>query len=430
MGKTFAEKILSRCVGHDVSVGDIVFVKPDFCISHENASAVCTAFKKIGVDKVFDPDKIVLTFDHTVPASTVAYANAHRVVREFAAEQGIKRFYDMHKYGGVCHQIMCQEGYSAPGLVVVGSDSHTCTSGAMGAFAVGVGRTEMAGVWATGELWLKVPDSIKIEVTGDFKPGVEAKDLILKIIGDMRADGADYCSVEFSGDGIEKMSIADRMTICNMCVEMGAKNAVCKPDEKVIAALEGKAKSDKWEMVWADDDARYLASYRYSLEDIVPAVAKPHTVDNYATVSEIAGTKVDQALIGTCTNGRLEDLRAAAKVLKGKRVKVRTMITPASVEVYHHALKEGVLETLLLSGCTITPPGCGACIGLSSGVLGDHETCISTANRNFKGRMGSKEGFIYLASPTTAAWSALHGEIRDPREYFENTSGEAGGGQV
>ena len=354
---------------------------------------------------MFDPDKIVLTFDHTVPASTIAYANAHRVVRKFAKEQGIENFYDMNKYGGVCHQIMCQEGFSAPGLVIIGSDSHTCTSGAMGAFAVGVGRTEMAGVWATGELWLKVPDAISIEVTGDFQPGVGAKDLILRIIGDMRADGADYCSVEFYGDGIENMSIADRMTICNMCVEMGAKNAVCKPDDKVRAALEGKAKSDKWEMVWADDDAEYLASYRYSLEDIAPAVAKPHTVDNYATISEATGIKIDQALIGTCTNGRLEDLRAAAEVLKGRRVKVRTMITPASVEVYRQALKEGILETLLLSGCTITPPGCGACIGLSSGVLGDHDTCISTANRNFKGRMGSKEGFIYLASPMTAAWS-------------------------
>ncbi len=430
MGKTFAEKILSRCAGYDVTVGDIVFAKPDFCISHENASAICATFKKIGVDNVFDPDKIVLTFDHTVPASTIAYANAHRVVRKFAKEQGIENFYDMNKYGGVCHQIMCQEGFSAPGLVIIGSDSHTCTSGAMGAFAVGVGRTEMAGVWATGELWLKVPDSISIEVTGDFQPGVGAKDLILRIIGDMRADGADYCSVEFYGDGIENMSIADRMTICNMCVEMGAKNAVCKPDDKVRAALEGKAKSDKWEMVWADDDAEYLASYRYSLEDIAPAVAKPHTVDNYATISEATGIKIDQALIGTCTNGRLEDLRAAAEVLKGRRVKVRTMITPASVEVYRQALKEGILETLLLSGCTITPPGCGACIGLSSGVLGDHETCISTANRNFKGRMGSKEGFIYLASPMTAAWSALHGEIRDPREHFESASDKAGGGQA
>ena len=430
MGKTFVEKILSRCAGQDVTAGEIVFAKPDFCVSHENASSVCTTFKKIGLEKVFDPSKIVLTFDHTVPASTVAYANAHSVVRKFAAEQGITNFYDMNKYGGICHQMMCQEGYSAPGLVIVGSDSHTCTSGAMGAFAVGVGRTEMAGVWATGELWLKVPDSIRIEVTGSLPPGVGAKDLILKIIGDLKADGADYCSVEFSGDGIEGMPIADRMTICNMCVEMGAKNAVCKPDDKVRAVLEEKAKSDKWHMVWADDDATYRATYSYTLEDLVPAVAKPHTVDNYAPVSEVVGTRIDQALIGTCTNGRLEDLRAAAAVLKGKRVKVRTMITPASVEVYRQALKEGILETLLLAGCTITPPGCGACVGISSGVLGDDETCISTANRNFKGRMGSKEGFIYLASPVTAAWSALHGEIRDPRDSFVAVPGEVGGGQA
>lgn len=429
MGKTFVEKVLGRCTGRDVSVGDIVFAKPDFCISHENASAVCTTFKKIDVDKVFDPNRIIITLDHTAPASTVNYANTHKVIREFVLEQGITNFFDMHRYVGVCHQIMCQEGFSAPGLIIIGSDSHTCTSGAMGAFAIGIGRGEMAGVWATGELWVRVPDTIKIEITGKFSPGVGAKDLILKIIGDLKTDGANYCSVEFFGDGIESMSISDRMTICNMCVEMGAKNAVCKPDQKVRDALVGKVKSNNWDMIWSDVDAKYLASYRYSLDDIVPAVAKPHTVDNYAPASEAVGIRIDQALIGTCTNGRLEDFRIAAEVLKDKRVKVRTMITPASVEIYHQALKEGILETLLLSGCTITPPGCGACIGLSSGVLGDGETCISTANRNFKGRMGSKEGFVYLASPMTVAWSALHGEIRDPREYCGFVSGFTGGDQ-
>jgi len=418
MGKTFVEKMISRNMGTDVSVGDIVFIKPDFCISHENASSVCRTFKAIGVERVFDPDKIVITFDHTVPACSVEYANAHVITREFVAEQGISHFYDINGHGGVCHQIMCQEGYSAPGRVIIGSDSHTCTSGAMGALAIGVGRSEMAGVWATGDLWVRVPESIRINVTGRLRPGVGAKDFILKVIGDFRADGADYCSVEFCGDGIAAMSVSQRMTICNMCVEMGAKNAVCKPDEKVAEQLRAKMHGGAYEMVWADDAAEYKLVRDYDLDELVPGVAKPHTVDNWAPITEVAGTRVDQVLIGTCTNGRLEDLQAAAEILRGRQVKVRTIITPASVEILRAAIADGTLSALVDAGCTITSPGCGACIGLSYGVLGDGEVCVSTANRNFKGREGSKESQIYLASPMTAAWSALQGVISDPREAY------------
>lgn len=416
MGKTFAEKILSIASGQDVKAGDIVVVEPDFCMSHENSSAVSRTFQTIGLKKVWNPDKIVIIFDHTVPASTEAYAESQKITREFVEQQGISHFYDLNSCGGVCHQIMCQEGYSVPGAVIVGTDSHTCTEGALGAFATGIGRSEMAAVWATGKIWLSVPESIKIHVSGKFPRGVYAKDLILKIIGDIGADGADYKSVEFCGPAIHEMSIAERMTLCNMGIEMGAKNAVCQPDDKVDAHLAGKAKLTDREPVWADEDAVYYKELYYYLEELVPCVAKPHTVDNYAPVKEVAGTKIHQAVIGTCTNARLEDLRVAAQIFKGHRVAVRTIIIPASVEVYRKALAEGLIDTFLEAGCIVSHPGCGPCAGVAGGILAANETVISTANRNFMGRNGSRESLIYLASPATAAYSALRGVISDPSE--------------
>ena len=416
MGKTFAEKALGRAAGKDVCTGDVVIVAPDFCMSHENSSAVSRTFESIGIENVWDKDKIVIIFDHTVPASTEDYANAQALSRAFIKKQGIPHFYDLNSYGGVCHQIMCQEGFALPGLIIVGTDSHTCTHGAMGAFATGIGRSEMAAVWALGEIWLRVPETIKITVTGQFNPGVSGKDLILRIIGDVKADGADYMSVEFHGEGIDNMPISERMTLCNMGIEMGAKNAVCRPDEKIMKYINGKAKSKNWESLWADPDAVYVKELRYDLKDLVPALAKPHAVDAYATVEQFIGTKIDQAFIGTCTNGRLEDLHIAAKILEGKTVKVRTIVTPASCQVFEEAMDQGIIKTLLRAGCTICHPGCGPCIGVSGGVLGDEEVCISTANRNFKGRMGSRSSQIYLASPATAAYSALHGCISDPRK--------------
>jgi 3-isopropylmalate dehydratase large subunit len=420
MGKTFVEKALGRAAGNNVSAGDVVVVQPDFCMCHENAASVYKTFQTIGLKRVWNSSRIVIVLDHTVPASTEAYANAHRIIREFVAEQEIQHFYDMNLHGGICHQIMCQEGYAAPGLIIIGTDSHTCTSGAMGAFATGIGRTEMAAIWATGQIWLKVPVTMKITLAGGFRPGVSAKDLIIRIIGDVKSDGADYMSIEFHGDCIENMSVSERMTLCNMAVEMGAKNSVCKPDKKVSIMLGEQLKSANSKEIWADKDARYATDLFYKADEIEPAVSVPHRVDNYAKASQVTGVKIDQAFIGTCTNARIEDLRLAAIILNGRKVAVRTIVNPVSYKVYRQALVEGILQTLIDAGCIINSPGCGPCIGVSGGVLGDDEVCISTGNRNFLGRMGSRKSKIYLGSPMTVAYSALFGEIRDPREAFED----------
>lgn len=418
MGKTFAEKVLGRAAGREVSAGDIVIVQPDFCLSHENGAAVIKTFEKFGCPSVFDKERIVLVLDHTVPAATAGNANSQKIVREFAKAQGISHFYDLNSGGGVCHQMMVQEGYAIPGGIVLGTDSHTCTSGAAGAFATGIGRSEMASVWAVGDIWLRVPQSVKITLTGSFHAGVTAKDLILKIIGDLRADGADYCSVEFHGEGAERMSLSERMTVCNMGVEMGAKNAVFRPHEQVLSLMGEKAKRSGWEIIWADEDAQYKREAAYCLDDIVPGAACPHTVDHYREVQALAGKKIDQVFIGSCTNGRLEDLRQAAEIMRGRRVAVRTVVVPASCAIYSQALEEGVITDLMDAGCVISHPGCGPCAGVMGGILGDGEVCLATSNRNFKGRMGNKQSYIYLASPLTAAASALSGEICDPRSCF------------
>lgn len=418
MGKTFAEKVLGKAAGMEVSAGQIVTVEPHFCMSHDNAAPISKIFGEIGLKKVWDKTRLVFILDHAIPAPTDKHAQNHKVIREFVAEQGISNFYDVTSEGGVCHQVMCEKGFALPGLVMVGSDSHTCTYGAFGAFSTGIGRTEMAATWATGQIWFKVPDSMKIIVKGEFRDGVSAKDLILRIMGDIKSDGADYMSVEFHGPAIENMSLASRMTLCNLGIEMGAKNAVCPPDKKVLEFIGDKARSSQWEAIWADDDAYYEKVLEYDLSDIEPGVAKPHTVDNYAIVAEVKGTRIDQAFIGTCTNGRIEDLEEAAAILKGKKVAVRTIVIPASWEVYREAMKLGVMDILLDAGCVMGNPGCGPCMGNHEGILAPGETCISTANRNFKGRMGNKESFIYLASPATVAASALKGEISDPREVL------------
>ncbi len=418
MGKTFAEKALGKAAGEEVKTGQVVTVEPHFCMSHDNAAPISKIFGKIGVTKVWKPDHLVFILDHAVPAPTDKHAENHKIIRAFVKDQGIENFYDVNSKGGVCHQIMCENGYALPGLVMAGSDSHTCTYGALGAFSTGIGRSEMAATWATGKIWFRVPESMKITVTGSLKKGVSAKDLILKIIGDIKADGADYMSVEFHGPGIEAMSIAERMTLCNMGIEMGAKNAVCPPDKKVMEHIRGIAKTDEWEAMWADDDAVYAQELEYDLGALEPGVAKPHTVDNFAPVSKVKGEQIHQAFLGSCTNARIEDLRAAAAILKGKEVAVRTIVIPASWGVYRQAMKEGLIDVFLDAGCVISNPGCGPCMGNHEGILAPGETCISTANRNFKGRMGNKESFIYLASPMTVAASALKGEITDPREVL------------
>ena len=408
MGKTFAEKLLSVKSGRDVYAGDIVIVSPDYCISHENAASVSKTFKKIA-SQVWDPDRIVITLDHTVPAPTADYANGHADIRRFVKEQGIRNFYDLNKRGGICHQIMCEKGYAAPGRLIIGTDSHTCTAGAMGSFAVGIGRSEMASIWACGEIWLKVPQSIRVILTGKLRPGVYAKDLALYLVGMLGAGGASYQCLEFGGPGVEQLTVSDRMTLCNMGVEMDAKAAVCKPDAAVRRAMDERGITQA-SFIWADPDATYSRTIEIALEDIVPCVAAPNRVDNYVPAATVHNVAIDQAFIGACTNGRLEDLRAAADILRGGQVAVRTIIMPASVEVLENALKEGLIADFIAAGCTIMPPGCGPCVGASGGVLADFEVCVSSSNRNFVGRMGSKKGKVYLASPATVAASALCGK--------------------
>lgn len=411
---TIAEKILAKASGKKKVVpNEIVMAKVDVAMSHENADVVLKSFKEIGVQKVWDPEKIVILFDHRIPAESEKTAATHKRIREFVKEQKIKYFYDLKE--GICHQVLPEFGHTRPGEVLVGTDSHTTTHGAFGTFATGIGATEMAGVWATGEIWFKVPESFKISVSGRFKKYVLAKDLILYIIGQLKVDGVDYKSVEFSGETIQAMSIASRMVLANLSMEMGAKNAFVLPDEKTIAFVKERT-DKKFDVLLPDDNAEYLRVFNYDVSDLEPQIACPHSVDNVKPVREFAGIKIDQVLIGSCTNGRLEDLKIAAEILAGKIIhpEVRLLIIPASRGIYLQALKEGYIEIFLKAGALILNPGCGPCLGAHQGLLAPGEVCLSTTNRNFKGRMGSPESFIYLVSPATAAFSAIKGEITSP----------------
>jgi len=411
---TIADKILARACGKkEVVPNEIVMAKVDVAMSHENADVVLKAFREIGINKVWDNEKIVILFDHRIPAESEKSAATHKRIREFIKEQKIKFFYDLKE--GICHQILPEFGHSRPGEVLVGTDSHTTTHGAFGTFAAGIGATEMAGVWATGELWLKVPESFKMTVTGNFKKYVSAKDLILYIIGQLKADGADYKSVEFTGETIKKMSVASRMVICNLSMEMGAKNAIVEPDEKTVEYVKQRT-SKKFEITMSDKDAEYLKTFEFDVSDLAPQIACPHSVDNVKPVKEVAGTKIHQALIGSCTNGRLEDLKVAARILEDKKIHpdVRLLVIPASRQVYLGALKAGYIEIFVKAGGLVLNPGCGPCLGGHQGLLAAGEVCISTTNRNFQGRMGSPESSVYLASPSTVAFSALKGEITKP----------------
>jgi len=415
MGYTFVEKVLARKAGLDSVVpGQIVTIRPDKLLTHDNTSAISKKFRQIGVERMADPDISVIVLDHVVPAANETYAINHQIIREFVAEQGILAFYDIGE--GICHQVLPEKGHAWPGAVIVGSDSHTPTYGAFGAFAAGIGRTEAAAVMATGQIWLRVPESLRIIINGTLPERVSAKDVILHIIGDLRADGANYCSVEFTGETVREMSIASRMVLTNMAAEMGAKNGVVEPDEVTRAWLQGRVEHD-YEEVHADPDATYERVIEYDVSGLVPQVAKPHTVDNVVPVTEVAGTPINQALVGTCTNGRLEDLATAAEILRGKRIapSVRLLVLPASREVLLAAIERGFVSDLVAAGATLLNPGCGPCLGAHQGCMAPGEVTISTANRNFKGRMGSKEAFIYLGSPATVAASALTGVITDPR---------------
>jgi len=414
MSMTIAEKTLARSSGvNNVKPRQIVTARIDVAMSHENADVVLRAFREIGVDKVWDPERIVLLFDHRIPAESEKSAATHQRIREFVREQKIRYFYDMKE--GICHQILPENGHSLPGEVMVGTDSHTTTHGAFGTFATGIGATEMAGVWATGELWFMVPESIRIRVSGKFRRYVSAKDLILNIIGRLGSDGADYKAVEFCGETVSEMSIASRMVLTNLSMEMGAKVAFVIPDEKTVTYVKRRA-GREFTVLVPDADAAYADDIEMDVDDLKSMLACPHSVDNVKPVSELAGKRIDQALIGSCTNGRLEDLAAAAEILEGKQVAshVRLLVIPASRRVYSEAIKKGYAEIFLDAGALILNPGCGPCLGAHQGLMAPGEVCISTTNRNFKGRMGSSESFVYLASPATVASSAIRGEISPP----------------
>jgi len=415
MGHTFAEKILAQKAGlPQVVPGQIVEVMPDVALSHDNTAAIAGIFRKIGVSRVARPEMHVVVLDHACPAPTTQHAENHKTTRQFVAEQGIAHFYDVGR--GVCHQVLAEEGFALPGALIVGSDSHTPTAGAFGAFAVGIGRSEMAAIMATARIWLRVPESLKIVVHGHLREGVTSKDLALHVIGDLGADGGLYQSVEWHGEGVAALDMESRLVIPNLMAEMGAKNGYVPPDEVTFAWLEGRARAP-FEPVTPDPNAQYAQVVEYEAEAIEPVVAKPHTVDNVVPLREVAGTRIDQAFLGTCTNGRLSDLGAAARVLEGRKVapSVRLIVIPASSEVYLAALDAGYLRTFIEAGAVIESPGCGPCMGNHLGVPAEGEVTISTANRNFQGRMGTKESEVYLASPLVVAASAVAGEIVHPQ---------------
>jgi 3-isopropylmalate/(R)-2-methylmalate dehydratase large subunit len=402
MGKTYAEKILGA------EAGAIVFKKPDIVLSHDNTASINATFGNMAGDRVFDPEQILIVLDHNAPPTNAKLANDYQKIRDIVDKQGITKFHDVGK--GICHQIVSY--YAKPNMIIVGSDSHTCTAGAFNAFAAGIDRTETAGLWKQGETWFRVPDSMKIILHGALQDGVYAKDLALWILGMTGASGADYMSIEYHGEGVKTLSIADRMTMANLASEMGAKNAVFPADDVLSAFLGEEAAG-----TWADADAHYAKEYTLNLGDIFPVVSAPHNVDNVKSVSDVQGLPIQQALIGTCTNGRLEDLSIAAKILKGRKVakNVQLLITPASQRIYLQAMEEGLIQTLIHGGANVLAPSCGPCLGTGQGIPADGYNVISTANRNFLGRMGNEKANIYLASPATVAWSAVNGCITDPR---------------
>lgn len=401
-GKTFVEKIFNA------EKGSIVFKRPDIILTHDNTASIKNTFEKMGGDKVADPDQLLIVLDHNAPPTNAKLATQYQDIRDIVKYQGIKNFYDVGK--GICHQIMSY--HALPGQIIVGSDSHTCTAGAFNAFAAGIDRTESAGLWKKSETWFRVPESKKITLKGKLNKGVYAKDISLWIIGKIGSAGANYMSIEYHGEGVKELSIAQRMTLANLASEMGAKNAVFPCDEVLEKFLNCKS----YDKVWADADAEYESEMEVDLGEIFPLVAAPHHVDNIKAVSEVEGTPVQQGLIGTCTNGRLEDIQIAAKILDGKKVadNFQLLVIPASVEIYLQAIKKGYIESLIDSGATILSSSCGPCLGTGQGIPADGYNVISTANRNFLGRMGNKEASIYLASPATVALSAISGEIKNP----------------
>ena len=426
MPHTFVEKILAKNAGlPEVMPGQVIDATPDVALSHDNTAPISKIFYSLGIDRVKYPDRLAITLDHAAPPPTTKHAQNHADVRRFVAEQNITHFFEVGR--GICHQVLCEEGLIYPGIVILGADSHSPHYRALGAFGTGVGRSEMAAIWATGQLWLRVPESIKITLSGSFNPWVTSKDISIFIIGQLGADGGLYASVEFHGQAVTEMSMSSRFVLSNMMAEMGAKNAWVQQD---AVTLEWLAKQREFgaeelerlrgvsEALNPDPDASYLAEYQFYASAIEPQVACPHTVDNVKPLSTVTGVRVNQAFLGTCTNGRLEDIAVAAQIVAGQKVAsgTRLLVIPASSQVYLEALKAGYIETLLAAGATIGTPGCGPCMGNHMGVPAPGEVTISSANRNFQGRMGTRESEIYLASPAVVAASAIAGEIIHPTQ--------------
>ncbi len=417
MGKTIAEKILSNHSGKDSKAGDIVIANLDYMMGQDGTSGVAIdSFNNMGATKVFDPSKISIVIDHSSPSPNIGVSTIHKKIRNFVNKTGIN-LYDIGC--GVCHQLLPEQGHVVPGDLVIGADSHTCTYGAINVFSTGIGSTDLAAAWISGKLWFKVPETLKLVYKNKLQKGVLSKDLILYTIGQLGAGGATYLALEIEGKAIDEMSIDARMTISNMAIECGAKAGLMKADKKTLDWVKKHSKK-KANPIEADKDAKYKEIKEFDLSQVEPQIAKPHTVDNVCPISEVLGTPIQMGFIGTCTNGRLEDLRIAAKILKGKKVNknCRLIVAPASREIYLDAAREGIIEALVESHVAVVTPGCGPCVGTHNGVPADGENVISTANRNFKGRMGNPSAFIYLGSPATVAASVLEGKITDPRKYL------------
>lgn len=417
MGKTIAEKILSSHSGKEAQAGDIVIADLDYMIGQDGTSGVAIdSFKKLGTKKIAHPEKAAIIIDHSSPSPNLGVSAIHKKIREFAKAQGIT-LYDIGC--GVCHQITPEQGHVVPGNLVIGADSHTCTYGAINAFSTGIGSTDLAAGWASGKLWFKVPETIKVNFQGKLPQGGYSKDLVLKLIGDIKSDGATYMALEIYGQAIDEMSVDARFTISNMAIECGAKAGLMPADKKVLDWVKKHSKRNP-KPVAADKDANYAKTIEIDVAKLEPQIAKPHTVDNVVPISKLGKVPVQEGFIGTCTNGRLEDFQIAAKILKGKKIHptCRLILAPASKEVLLDMIKDGTYQTLLEARAIAVTPGCGPCVGTHNGVPADGENVISTANRNFKGRMGNPNAFIYLGSPATVAASMLEGKITDPRKYL------------
>ncbi len=417
MGLTLAEKILSEHVGRELRAGELAVIPVDVCLTQDGTGPLAVRqLQKLGLEQAANPENTVLFIDHSAPSSRKELSNDHMLLRSFAKKSGVH----LSDIGdGVCHQVI-SERWLKPGHVLIGADSHTCTGGAMAAFSTGMGSTDVAIGIALGKTWMKVPETIRVNVTGEFQKGVYAKDLILYIIGKIGADGATYKSLEFGGPVIENMPQFERMVLSNMAVEAGAKCGLIASDSETRRFLESQERGGDWRELAPDSDAVYEQVLDIDASGLLPMVAFPHRVDNVKPIDEAKGEKIDQVFIGTCTNGRLEDMRVAASILKGKKrhPNTRIIVVPASRKIYGQAIEEGLLTIFNDAGVSINTPGCGPCVGVHQGILGDGEKCLSTMNRNFKGRMGNPEGFILLASPATCAASAIAGEIADPREVL------------